>query len=175
MRNLSVSLFALMIAGPAMAQSASDDAVDQLIGQWQYRACQDANGEACTTVERTFEATEEDELLYYTETVGGETYEGFVGYDAQSNSFYEYDYPQDWSRDQFERSYSGEQASADLFGEDLVGRDDQVLRWQLNETGESMTLRSPGGTIEEENPAEFLGVIFSRVPIVGSDPIIGGE
>ena len=31
------------------------------------------------------------------------------------------------------------------------------------------------GDIEGDNPVDMVGVIFSRMPIVGSDPIIGGE
>lgn len=173
MRLLGMTLLGFAFSAPALAQESGNHHVDDLVGQWQYQSCQD--GGDCTTVERTYEPAADGDLLYYTETVGDETYEGFVGYDADSDTFYEYDYPQDWSRDQFEQSYSGEQASYDLFGDDQVRGEDQVLRWQLNEEGRSMTLRSPGGTIEEETPGEFLGVIFSRVPIVGSDPIIGGE
>lgn len=192
MRTSAILISALMMSGTAaLAQDSNADAdeghyIDQLVGQWHFQACDvepvaESEPEpepvpepesSCTTVQRTYEPAADGELLYYTENVGGETHDGFVGYDADTESFVEYDYPEDWSRDEFVDTYTNEQAAYDLYGEG-PGGNDQVLRWQLNEEGERMSLRAPGGDAEAGSAGEFLGVVFSRVPIVGSDPIVG--
>lgn len=165
------------LAFPAGAFAEADDAnrdhaVDQLVGEWTYNVCvADGADDVCSTVERSYEPVGEGDLLYYTETSGGEAREGFVGYDAGAGTFVEYDYPQEWSRDEFEQTFYSEQTDLSLHGEESYRRN---LQWQVNEDGDTMSLRTASGEVTHST-GEFLGVVFSRVPIVGSDPIIGGE
>jgi len=174
MTKIAILVGALMLPAAAWAQSTDaerDHAVDQLVGDWTYNVCvADGADEDCSTVERTYEPAGDGDLVYYTETVGGEQREGFVGYDAADNTFIEYDYPQDWSRDEFEQTYS-ERTDLSLHGEEAYSR---TLEWQMNENGDAMSLRTASGEVTEST-ADFLGVVFSKVPIVGSDPIIGGD
>ena len=178
MKRLIFVLGMLTSPAVAFAQGSSDaqqdHAVDQLVGSWVYQSCEPEPvvvENSCSTVERTYQPAAEGDLLYYTESVDGEEREGFVGYDASAGTFVEYDYPQEWTRDDFERSFYSEQTDLALRGEEAYTRN---LQWQMNEDGDTMSLRTASGEVTHST-SEFLGVVFSRVPVVGSDPIIGGQ
>ncbi len=174
-----IGALAFPVGAFAQADDASrDHVVDQLVGNWVYQSCEAEPvvvevevDTSCSTVERTYEPAAEGDLLYYTENVDGEVREGFVGYDAGAGTFVEYDYPQEWSRDEFEQTFYSEQTDLSLHGEEAYRRN---LQWQMNEDGDTMSLRTASGEVTHST-SEFLGVVFSRVPIVGSDPIVGGD
>ncbi len=182
MRTIMIVSSALLLASASLASAslaqetgvdaARENAVDHLVGQWRYEVCHE-DGD-CDTVVRIFEESEETGLVRYTEFYNGEENEGFVGYDLENDGFVEYDYPADWNSAEFEDRYRSEDASINLFGEYDVGKPDRrMLEWRIDEDGDTLYIRALGSEIAEE-PADALGVIFSRVPIVGDDPIIGG-
>jgi len=164
---LCSSMALAQLEDPAQAHS-----VDQLVGSWVYQTCTDQGD--CDAVERTYEPAEAEGLYYYTESVGGEERDGFVSYDEGAEAFVEYDYPESWSRDEFEQGFYSEQTDSELHGDYDLASNQSTLQWQMNEDGNAMTLRAGAESITE-TPSEFLGVVFSRVPIIGSDPIIGGD
>ncbi len=175
--NRTALIFVLALpalTGAAFAQSGDDaraHAVDQLVGNWTYETC--AAESDCQTVERSFEPAAGGELYYFTETAGEEEREGFMSYDEEAGAFVEYDYPQDWSRDEFEQSYYSEDSDRQLHGAyDLDGGRGSLLQWRMNEDGSAMSVHPLGETVEG-NPVGALGVVFSKVPIVGSDPLVG--
>jgi len=141
--------------------------VDQLVGRWVYQVC-DEDGN-CETVVRIYEEVEEDGLVRYTEFYDGTSDDGFVGYDFDREGFVEFDYPANWSSDEFEHRYRSEDTAIRLFGETpFSGPEDRVLQWHLNEDGSMMTLSTGVGDVSAP-PREFLDVIFSRVPLIGDN------
>lgn len=155
-------------ASPSLSPDAErEHAVDQLVGRWVYQVC-DEDG-SCETVVRIYEEAEEDGLVRYTELYDGTSNEGFVGYDVGRDGFVEFDYPANWSGEEFEHRYRSEDTAIRLFGETpFAGPEDRVLQWHMNEDGSTMILSTGVGDVSAP-PREFLNVIFSRVPLIGDN------
>jgi len=175
MKKISIAIVATIgFAGSVPAQTNDeerDHAVDQLVGSWVYETCSEEA--QCQTIERDYQPAAAGNLYYYTETVGEEEREGFVGYDPEEGALVEYDYPESWSREEFEHSYMADESTVDLYGNyGIEGEGRSLAQWRMNEDGSSMSMDAIGDSIDG-GPQNALGVIFSRVPIVGDDPIIG--
>jgi len=140
-------------------------AVDQIVGRWVYEMCDERGN--CENVVRVYEETPDDGLVRYTELYDGTENEGFVGYDLETDGFVEVDYLNEWGSQEFERGYLSEEESIQLFGDPkFSGPEDRPLQWRITEDGQMMILRTGVGDVSER-PSEFLGVIFSRVPLIG--------
>jgi hypothetical protein len=156
---------------PSASQTDYDDAVQQLVGGWIYQVCND-DGD-CESVVRVYEESPAHGLVRYTEYYNGAENEGVVKYDLRSEAFIEIDYPQEWSHETLERRYLSEEVAIDLFGAYQVGHPDRrTMEWRIDEEGDRLYLRAFGSELQDE-PSDILNVIFSRMPLVGEDPVVG--
>jgi len=166
MRYISLGVFAAALA--ATSAYAQDDAqrshaVDQLVGQWQVQVC-DADG-SCQSGEREYQYDEETGVVHYTEMFGGEQSEGYMGYDAEQDSFYTFNDPTDANSEiAFESRYNDD-GTIGFYDEEGPER---LLEWTIEDGGESMSMRAFGDTVIE-SPTYMMEAIFTRMPILNDD------